>query len=266
MRCRSNALHEVFMRLTKLDCLFHRYFLHKTLILRKICLSLSSISSLRFLTWTSSAWNTIGNIDDTSHIFSLLGVTCDSYSWSGTFGRVTEIYLNSVDMRGTLPSSIGNFQSMTFLAIYNSRTSGTIPSTIGALTALQTLALSWNFLDGTIPSTMSALTSMSSLYLQNNYLTMGTATSVPIETFSSYTLSNSMYLDANCLAFNTSSPYPYRHVTATHCRPASKYDMMWCDVLSFYHQLFVHDHFWVKVLYFESATMMWWYECSVLYQ
>ena len=82
---------------------------------------------------------------------------------------------------------------------------------------------------------MSALTSMSTLYLRNNYLTMGTATSVPIETFSSYTLSNSMYLEDNCFSFDTSSPYPYRHVTATHCRPASKYKVLrtilWPDIL-----------------------------------
>ena len=79
----------------------------------------------------------------------------------------------------------------------------------------------FNSLNGTIPSTMSVFISLRTVFFQNNYLTMGTATTVPTSTFSSYTLSNTMNLSSNCLAFHTDSPY--RHVTATHCRPTSKY-------------------------------------------
>ena len=131
--------------------------------------------------------------------------------------------LTSIDISGTLPSSFGNFQSMTYLTMSRNKISGTIPSTVGTLTALAYVFLYSNSFTGTLPSTMSALTSLYYLEFSNNYLTMGTATSVPIATFSSYTLSNYLYLEENCLAFDTSSPYPYRHVTATHCRPASKY-------------------------------------------
>ena len=94
------------------------------------------------------------------------------------------------------------------------------------MTSLTQIVLNTNSLSGTIPSTMSALTSLSYLDLQSNYLTMGTATSVPTATFSSYTLSSySLNLEDNCLAFDTTSPYPYRHVTATHCRSTSKYEI-----------------------------------------
>ena len=74
----------------------------------------------------------------------------------------------------------------------------------------------------TCPTTMSALTSLGNLNLDNNYLTMGNATSVPISTFSSTTLSGTINLADNCLVFDTRSPYPYRHVTATHCRSTGK--------------------------------------------
>ena len=152
-------------------------------------------------------------------------------------------------MSGTLPSSIGNFGSIKYLSFWNNYIGGTIPSTISGLTSLQTLDLDgnslvgtipstigglislqtlWfksNLLSGTIPSTMSALTSLGVLYLNSNYLTMGGATSVPISTFSSYTLSGYINLADNCLVFDTTSPYPYRHVTATHCRSTGKYEV-----------------------------------------
>ena len=114
------------------------------------------------------------------------------------------------------------------MSFYYNNIGGTIPSMIGGLTSLQTLDLDRNSLVGTIPNTMSALTSLQTLYLNNNYLTMGGATSVPISTFSSYTLSGSINLADNCLVFDTTSPYPYRHVTATHCRSTGKYEV-WCQ-------------------------------------
>ena len=134
---------------------------------------------------------------------------------------------------GTIPSTISGLRSLQALDLSSNLLSGTIPSAIGGLTSLQTLWFSNNLLSGTIPSTMSALTSLGNLYSSNNYLTMGGATSVPISTFSSYTLSGYINLADNCLVFDTRSPYPYRHVTATHCRWTGKYEV-WChNILHF---------------------------------
>ena len=184
------------------------------------------------------------------HLF-VAGVSCDSISGSATYGRVKYIYLYSLSLGGTLPSSIGNFGSMTLIILDLNSIVGTIPSTISGLTSLQRLHFFGNLLTGTIPSTirtltslqrlyldrnslvgkipsaMSALTSLQYLSLSNNYLTMGGVTSVPLSTFSSYTLANSIYLADNCLVFDTTSPYPDRHVTATHCRRSTgKYKVL----------------------------------------
>ena len=129
---------------------------------------------------------------------------------------------------GTIPSTIGGLISLQALDLSSNLLSGTIPSAIGRLISLQTLWFSNNLLSGTIPSTMSALTSLGNLYSSNNYLTMGNATSVPISTFSSTTLSGYIDLADNCLVFDTTSPYPYRHVTATHSRSTGKYEV-WCQ-------------------------------------
>ena len=132
-------------------------------------------------------------------------------------------YYNNIG--GTIPSTISGLTSLQTLDLDRNSLVGTIPSTIGRLISLQTLWFRNNLLSGTIPSTMSALTSLGYLYSSNNYLTMGGATSVPISTFSSTTLSGYINLADNCLVFDTRSPYPYRHVTATHCRSTGKYEV-----------------------------------------
>ena len=133
---------------------------------------------------------------------------------------------------GTIPSTISGLRSLQTLDLDTNSLVGTIPSTMSALTSLQSLYLSFNSLVGTIPSTMSVLASLQALYLNNNYLTMGGATSVPISTFSSTTLSGYIDLADNCLVFDTRSPYPCRHVTATHCRSTGKYEV-WCHNLRY---------------------------------
>ena len=167
------------------------------------------------------------------HRIFVTGVGCDSLTGSATYGRVKSIYLSSSSLSGTLPSSIGNFGSITIMLIVDTRIGGTIPSTISGLMSLQKLWLDRNLLSGTIPSTMSALTSLGSLALSNNYLTMGGASSVPISTFSSFTLSGTIGLAENCLVFYTIPPYPYIHVTATHCRSTGKYEVCCPNILYF---------------------------------
>ena len=115
-----------------------------------------------------------------------------------------------------------------------------------------------NSLSGTIPS-MSALTRLGDLNLTNNYLTMGLSTSVPTSTFSSKTLtSRYLFLENNCLAFSTSSPYPSRSVTATHCRPTSKYQP-YNYMTSSHHRYYLLDpQLWRWML---IITVM--YQCNV---
>ena len=126
------------------------------------------------------------------------------------------------------------------LGIGRNSLTGSIPSFTGSFTSLIVVSLIQNSLTGTIPS-LSALTSMTYLVLTNNYLTMGSQTSVPTSTFSSATLNGVLRLEDNCLAFSTDYPYPSRSVTATHCRPISKYQL--CNhVISFLHHHTSYTH------------------------
>ena len=195
------------------------------MLFRSRVLSISVSSSLLSGTLPSSIGN-FGSVTYMSFYYNKIGGTIPS-----TIGELTSLQtldLTGNSLVGTIPSTMSVLTSLRYLWMYNNLLSGTIPSTMSVLTSLQDLWLSSNSLVGSIPSTISALTLLQILNLNNNYLTMGGATSVPISTFSSTTLSGTISLADNCLVFDTTSPYPYRHVTATHCRSTGKYEV-WCQ-------------------------------------
>ena len=177
-----------------------------------------------------SSIGNFGSITRMSIEYNEIGGTIPSSISGLTSLELLYFYGNS--FVGTIPSTISALISVRHLYLFDNLLSGTIPSTISALTSLPELSLHSNLLSGTIPSTMSAMTSLWFLLLFNNYLTMGTATSVPISTFSSTTLSGAIYLYDNCLVFDTTSPYPSRHVTATHCRSTGKHEV-YCHNLEY---------------------------------
>ena len=152
------------------------------------------------------------------------------------------LHLDSNSLEGTIPSAISGLTSLQGLYLNSNSLVGTIPSAISTLKSLYYLSLHSNSLVGTIPSTISALTSLGSLSISNNYLTMGTATSVSISTFSPTSLSGTINLNENCLVFDTRSPLPYRHVTATHCRSPGNHGRYYHNVLYFFITLCSEGH------------------------
>ena len=236
----------------------------------------SSIGNFGSITYMSFFINKIGGtIQSTiSGLRSLQTLDLDTNSLVGTIPSTMSaltslryLLLHSNSLVGTIPSTMSVLTSLQYLWFNSNSLVGTIPSTMSVLISLQSLSLYSNSLSGTIPSTMSVLTSLQTLYLNINYLTMGGATSVPLSTFSSTTLSSNIDLDDNCLVFDTTSPYPYRHVTATHCRSTGKYEV-WCQ--NFQYSIVIISlviseliSFMYCMLQTEDRTI-WLYECMSL--
>ena len=99
----------------------------------------------------------------------------------------------------------------------NNSLRGTIPSGIDKLVSLSKINLNSNLLTGTIPSTFYALKILRTLDLNFNYLTMGSASTVPISTFSDVTYRGALDLSLNCLRFTN---FDMTVVTPTRCKPA----------------------------------------------
>ena len=92
-------------------------------------------------------------------------VTCDSVT-----GSVTELNLEYNDLKGTIPTEIGNLQWLEKLSLAFNDLTGTIPTEIGNLQALEGLDLDSNDLTGTIPTEIGNFQALEALYLNENDL------------------------------------------------------------------------------------------------
>jgi len=86
-------------------------------------------------------------------------------------GRVTELFLSSNNLSGTIPPKIGDLTSLNIIELDNNQISGNIPEDIYNLTNLITLQLSSNQLEGSISSNLGNLTKLTTLFLSDNSLT-----------------------------------------------------------------------------------------------
>lgn len=126
---------------------------------------------------------------------SFKGVTCGSTPGTSSYASVVSINLFYMRLVGSLPASIGNFQSLTSFDVRFNSITGTIPETIGNWgVGLEFLGLESNSFTGTIPTSLYALKSLVGLNLGSNFL-VGTIPSV-LNNWASLT---TLYLGGNSL-------------------------------------------------------------------
>lgn len=89
---------------------------------------------------------------------------------AGLENRVVGLDLNTNNMTGVLPASIGNLTALTYLSFWRNNLSGLIPASIGNLTLLTSLDLSSNQFSGTIPASFGNLINLQFLHVGSNQL------------------------------------------------------------------------------------------------
>ena len=103
---------------------------------------------------------------------SFNGVTCDEDAESLTYLSVTQIELHVLDLKGTLPNSVGSLTSLVHFGVGINKLGGTIPDSIGSMSSLTLLTLDRNSFTGTIPaSIISNCKSLKTVFLFRNELT-----------------------------------------------------------------------------------------------
>ena len=94
-------------------------------------------------------------------------------TWDGVTiedGKVSSLLLYSNNLKGKIPSELGELSSLKRLSLSHNTLSGEIPTSIGELSQLIYLELSNNSLSGSIPSSLGSLSNLNALYLNNNKL------------------------------------------------------------------------------------------------
>src|SRR5664279_1699630 len=86
-------------------------------------------------------------------------------------GNVNHIILDSNNLVGPLPPSLGNLSELTQLILYQNKLNGSIPASFGSLLKLTNLLLTSNRLSGSIPASLGNAGGLIQLDLRSNQLT-----------------------------------------------------------------------------------------------
>ena len=116
----------------------------------------------------SSGWKTPPLHSDG---FAMPGTEKDWYGISVSNDHVWSIGLENNNLRGSIPSALGNLKQLRYIQIGDQTIIGSIPPELGNLSELISLAFLGTNLTGIIPPELGNLSNLQSLGLQNNDLT-----------------------------------------------------------------------------------------------
>ena len=135
--------------------------------------------------WTTSTnWNDDNEDLDDWHGVSadssdnVTGLVLDSNNLTGSIpsslGGLSELQtltLSENQLSGSIPAELGNASKLVFVALWDNDLTGSIPSELGNLSALRSLRLEQNQLSGSIPSELGNLSALTEIELFGNQLT-----------------------------------------------------------------------------------------------
>ncbi len=118
-----------------------------------------------------SLYNNTGGPSWTTQTNWLSGPVDTWYGITVTEGRVSDINLSGNNLTDTLPTDIGQIDSLVTLDLSSNQLVGPIPSELGYFFKINLINLSVNQLSDSIPPEIGNLTNLSYLYLHDNQLT-----------------------------------------------------------------------------------------------
>ncbi|XP_050206669.1 receptor-like protein 7 [Mercurialis annua] len=102
--------------------------------------------------------------------YNHFNIHTSSFAWIGKLPKLTQLFLNRINMKGEIPSWLMNLTQLSHLNMYDSQLTGPIPSILMNLTQLKVIDLSSNQLSGQFSFQISHLALLSQLDLSFNKL------------------------------------------------------------------------------------------------
>ncbi|MFT5004376.1 MAG: hypothetical protein ACI836_001279 [Saprospiraceae bacterium] len=112
-----------------------------------------------YISTNGDTWNTTW--DANTPVAEWHGVTVKN-------NQVVAVNLMFNNLKGHLPTSIGQLENLQSLELSFNQITGTLPVSIGGMTQLKTLAINGNQLEGTIPESLGNLSNLEQLHLSSN--------------------------------------------------------------------------------------------------
>ncbi len=136
--------------------------------------------------WPSGTqWDTVSSITEAANWFGvtvsngdLMTLSLESNNLSGplpssigNLTRLSQLKLSSNSLTSSIPASLSSLSNLSRLHLDNNNFSGAIPASLGQLAGLQYLLLHTNNLTGEIPGSLGALNNLHELHIGQNDLT-----------------------------------------------------------------------------------------------
>jgi len=137
----------------------------------------ANLSNLRYLSMENNAYNSpvpieLAQLPNLQYLYAGFSNIEGSLDFMASMPKIAELWLDdNPELKGTIPSSIGNMKQLASFSVSNCGLTGTIPSEIGAATSMVQMWLDGNELSGAIPPEFSNMPMMQTLIVSNNGLT-----------------------------------------------------------------------------------------------
>ena len=142
----------------KLTTLFTLFFISTSIFAQVSEGEKQSLLDL-YISTNGDNWNTTW--DANTPVAEWHGVTVSD-------NQVVAINLMFNNLKGYIPTSIGQLENLESLELSFNQITGTLPSAIGGMTQLKTFAINGNQLEGSIPNSLGNLSNLEQLHLSSN--------------------------------------------------------------------------------------------------
>lgn len=202
---------------------------------------------LLFMLHVFPSWAKIMNASDKAAVMAVRAaiennemfpeIVCNTYYFAcDKNGRVIEMRLTNIKLKGRISPEVGKLTKLTILDLWDNKFYGTIPWSIGNMTSLLNLYLGYNKLSGGIPWSIGNLKSLLYIWINDNQLSGGIPSSIRnLKSLREFRIANNYFtgpivqVNKNPTCFHLEGNCLFGANLATGCVPSNQRSKSTCE-------------------------------------